>query len=70
MSSTSDAEWLLDLDRDLTVAPEDVEAMRRAARDVPSWLLLDPDELEALLPPDALDHRPLARDTWPPFSLE
>lgn len=28
------------------------------------------DELEALLPADALDRRPLAQPGWPPFTLE
>lgn len=70
MSSNSGPDWLLDLDRDLPVTDADVEALRRAARDVSSWLTLDASELETLIPPDALDRRPLARDTWEPFSLE
>jgi hypothetical protein len=70
VSSKHDANRLLDLDRDLPVTPEDVKALRQAARDVPSWLTLEPHELEALLPADALDRRPLAQDHWTPFTME
>lgn len=70
MSSTRNADDRLDLERDLPVTLEDIEALRRAARDVPSWLTLEADELEALLPADALDHRPLAQASWQPFTLE
>jgi hypothetical protein len=70
VSSTRDADDSLDLERDLPVTLEDIEALRRAARDVPSWLTLEADELEALLPADALDRRPLAQADWPPFTLE
>ncbi len=70
MTSTPDADNWLDLGRDLPVTPDDADALRRAARDVPSWLTLEPDALEALLPPDALDRRPIARLDWLPFTLK
>lgn len=70
MTSTPDADNWLDLGRDLPVTPDDADALRRAARDVPSWLTLERDALEALLPPDALDRRPIARLEWPPFTLK
>lgn len=70
MSSRVDSNGLLDLDRDLPVTPADVDALRRLRADVPSWLSLDWRTLEALVGPHARDRRPLARDTWAPFSLE
>jgi hypothetical protein len=70
MSSNGVSEGLIDLERDVPVTREDVEALRRLRADVPSWLALDYRELAAILPPDALDRRPVARDTWEPFSLD
>jgi hypothetical protein len=52
------------------VTPEDVEALRRARRETPSWLTLVAAALKPLLPPEAIDARPLAQDSWEPFSLE
>lgn len=60
----------LNLDRDLPVASEDVSALRRLRAEVPSWLLLDWRELEALVPTEGLRERPLANDRWLPFSLD
>lgn len=60
----------LDLDRDLPVTPADVAALRRLRADVPSWFSVEWRVLDALVAPDALDRRPLARDTWTAFSLE
>jgi hypothetical protein len=65
-----DSEGLLNLDRDLPVTAEDVDALRRLRVEVPSWLSLDWKTLEAMVGPSALDRRPLARDEWPPFSLD
>lgn len=65
---TSDQE--LNLDRDLPVTPEDVVALRRLRADVPSWLLLNWRELQALIPAEGLRERPLANDRWRPFSLD
>ena len=65
-----DSEGLLNLDRDLPVTPEDVDALRRLRGAVPSWFSLDWRTLQNLVRPDALDGRPLARDAWAPFSLE
>jgi len=70
MSSRADFEGLLNLDRDLPVTPEDVEALRRLREDVPSWLSLDWRALQELIGADALDRRPIARDAWMEFSLE
>lgn len=60
----------LNLDRDLPVTPDDVAALRRLKAEVPSWLLLDWRELQALLPTEGLRERPVANDRWLPFSLE
>ena len=70
MSSTPNPDWVIDLDRDLPVTPADVAALRQARRELPSWLDLDYRELEALLPPDALDRRPTAKAGWRPFTLD
>jgi hypothetical protein len=70
MSSNARSEdHALDLERDLPTTPDDVEALRRLHTDVPSWLDLSMEELDALLSDAALDQRPLARSTWEPFSL-
>lgn len=60
----------LDLDRDLPVTPGDVVALRRLRAEVPSWLLLDWRELQALVPTEGLLERPVANDRWVPFSLD
>jgi len=60
----------LNLDRDLPVTPEDVVALRRLRREVPSWLLLDWRELQALVPAEGVRERPVANDRWLPFSLD
>lgn len=60
----------LDLDRDLPVTPGDVVALRRLRAEVPSWLLLDWRELQALVPTEGLHERPVANDRWVPFSLD
>ena len=65
-----DSEALLNLDRDLPVTPADVEALRRLRAEVPSWFSLDWRTLDDLVGPNGVDRRPLARDTWAPFSLE
>lgn len=64
---TSDQE--LNLERDLPVTPEDVVALRRLRAEVPSWLLLNWRELQALIPTEGLRARPVANDRWLPFSL-
>jgi hypothetical protein len=69
MSSNDISEWLIDLDHDLPTTSADREALRRTSHEVASWLDLDPADLERLLPPEALDRRPTARDAWTPFSL-
>ena len=70
MTSKTPTDRLLDLDRGLPVTQDDIAAQRRLRRDVSSWLQVDWRELLALVPPDALDRRPLARNSWAPFSLD
>lgn len=60
----------LNLDCDLTVTREDVEALRRLRAEVPSWLLLDWRDLHALIQDRGASRRSLANDNWRPFSLE
>ena len=48
----------LDLERDVPTTAEDVEVLRRLRQETPSWLSLTAAEVEALLPPGALDRRP------------
>lgn len=59
----------LDLGRDVPTTAEDVEALRRSRREVPSWFFLSPSELEALIPEGALDRRPALRADARPFTL-
>ncbi len=59
----------LDLGRDVPTSREDVEVLRRLARETPSWFSLTPAELAALLPKDALDHRPPISPHARPFEL-
>lgn len=61
---------MLDLDRDLPTTADDVRVLAELRARVPSWLTLDPAELETLLGDAALVRRPVAQDDWPPFSLE
>lgn len=64
------SEQELNLDRDLPVTPDDVAALRRLKSEVPSWLMLDWRELQALVPPERTCPRPPANDRWQPFSLD
>lgn len=64
------SDQVLNLDRDLPVTPDDVAALRRLRAEVPSWLLLNWRELQALIPLDRARSRPLANDRWQPFSLD
>ncbi len=64
------SEQELNLDRDLPVTPDDVAALRRLKSEVPSWLMLNWRELQALVPPRRTSPRPLANDRWVPFSLD
>ena len=70
MTSTVRADQRLDLERGLPVTPEDIAVQRRLRLEAPSWLELDWRELVAMVPPNALDRRPVARDAWAPFSLD
>ena len=59
----------LDLARDVPTTPEDVAALRQLRREIPSWFSLTPAEFEALVPPGALDRRPVTRADAQPFTL-
>ena len=60
---------LLNLERDVPTTTEDVEVLRRLRRETPSWLLLAPEAVDALLPSDALDRRPTTSPGATPFEL-
>jgi hypothetical protein len=68
-SQDHDSDTLLDFERDVPTTAEDVAALRRLRRDVPSWFSLTPGELEALLPQDAVDRRPVTSANARPFVL-
>ena len=68
-SHEADSGDLLDLERDVPTTAEDVAALRRLRRDVPAWFSLTPAEFEALVPPGALDRRPVTRSDARPFTL-
>ena len=65
-----DSDQDLNLDLGLPVTPDDVAALRRLKAEVPSWLMLNSRELQALIPPEGLRQRPIANDRWQPFSLD
>jgi len=59
----------LDLDRDVPTSAEDVAALGRLRREVPSWFSLSVEEYEALVPPHALDRRGVTNPDARPFVL-
>jgi hypothetical protein len=59
----------LDLARDVPTTPEDVEVLRRLARETPSWFSLTPAELAALIPSEVLDLQPTTPGHARPFTL-
>ena len=61
---------LFDLDRDIPTTAEDVRMLGILRRLTPGWLDLTPEELEAMIPEDALTLRAVASPTRRPFSLE
>ena len=65
---SGDAEGL-DLGRDVPTTAEDVAVLRRLRAETPGWFSLTPDELLAVLPSDALDHRPPTSASARPFVL-
>ena len=70
MSSVERAdEGLLDLGRDVPTTARDVAALRQLRREVASWFSLTPAECEALVPPGALDRRPVTSPDARPFTL-
>lgn len=68
-NAASDAPWWLDLESAVPTTPADIEALRRVKRDTPTWLLLTPAEIDALLPSDALDRRSVTAASATPFEL-
>jgi hypothetical protein len=69
-SNGSSDRVLLDLDRDLPTTDEDVRVLRALRRQVPGWLELGYEEIDAILPVDALARRPPTPADRRPFSLE
>lgn len=67
--STEPPDRYLDLDSLVSLTPDDVEALRRIRAESPAWILLDYRQVIAMLPPDALDRRTTAGESWAPFSL-
>jgi len=69
MSSREFADDAIDLSHDVPTTAEDVEALRRLRYDTPSWFVLSPTELEALIPEGALERRPATCAEARPFTL-
>lgn len=59
----------LNLERDVPTTRQDVEALRRLRRETPSWLLLPPEAVDALLPAAGLAHRPTTSPGATPFEF-
>jgi len=59
----------LDLARDVPTTLEDLAALRQLRREIPVWFSLTPAEFDALIPPGALDRRPVTRPDARPFTL-
>ena len=59
----------LDLDRGVPTTARDIAVLRQLKREVPAWFSLTPAEFEALVPPGALDRRPVTGPGARPFTL-
>ena len=59
----------LDLGRDVPTTAQDIAALRQLRREVAAWFSLTPAEFEALIPPGALDRRPVTSPGARPFTL-
>jgi hypothetical protein len=68
MSSNDNADDCLDLE--LVMTPQDAAMLRQLRAETPTWLQIDWRVLAALVPPGALDRRPIADDRWRPFVLD
>ena len=68
-SHERDNDGPLDLERDVPTTAEDVAALGRLRREVPSWFSLASEEYEALVPLHALDRREVTRPDARPFTL-
>lgn len=60
---------LVDFARDVPTTSEDVVVLRRLRRETPSWFDLTLEEVEALIPADALRRRSPTRSDARPFTL-
>jgi hypothetical protein len=60
----------VDFARDVPTTPEDVRVLRLLRRQARSWLELSVEELEALIPPGALERRSTTPPGRRPFTLE
>ena len=58
-----------DLAAGVPTSADDVEALRRARQQTPSWLSLSYEDVEALLPEAALARRPPTSPRATPFTL-
>lgn len=59
----------VDFDRDVPTTRNDIEVLRQLRQETPSWLRLTNDEVEALIPAQALDQRPVTPPGARPFTL-
>lgn len=59
----------IDLASSVPTTAVDVAELLRLRREVPSWFSLTPAEFEALVPPGALDRRPVTKPDARPFTL-
>jgi hypothetical protein len=64
----SDEGWV-DLERDVPTTAVDVDVLRRLRGEAPSWFSLTAAQLQAAMPPGALDRRPAMRNDARPFTL-
>ena len=68
-SRARDSVGPLDFERDVPTTARDVAALRQLRREVSDWFSLTPTEFEALVPPGALDRRPVTSPAARPFTL-
>ena len=59
----------LDLAEHVPTTDQDIEVLGRLRREAPSWLSLSSDEIDAILPADALDRRSPTSSGARPFTL-
>jgi hypothetical protein len=59
----------LNLGEHVPTTAQDIDVLGRLQRETPSWLLLSSDEIDAMLPADALDRRMPTSPGARPFTL-